>query len=72
MKALKTCCFFFQNDKEVTRVAMKHFKEAFGKIVPSTQRGSDALVDLKPVSWNDIGGLEKVKGQIMQVCMMFR
>lgn len=51
---------------------MKHFKEAFGKIVPSTQRGSDALVDLKPVSWNDIGGLEKVKGQIMQVCRMFR
>ncbi|XP_064608089.1 ATPase family gene 2 protein homolog B-like [Liolophura sinensis] len=55
-----------QNDKEITRVAMKHFREAFGKIVPSTQRGSDALVDLKPVSWNDIGGLEKVKGQIMQ------
>ncbi|XP_070543566.1 ATPase family gene 2 protein homolog B-like [Ptychodera flava] len=47
-------------------VNMSDFKRAINKIVPSTQRGSDALVEFKAVSWDDIGGLEDVKKQMQQ------
>ena len=46
---------------------MEIFREALSSILPSTQRGSDILVDYRPVQWEDIGGLEDVKGQIKQV-----
>jgi SpoVK/Ycf46/Vps4 family AAA+-type ATPase len=46
---------------------MGDFLTAVRKICPSTQRGSDILVDYKPVLWDDIGGLEEVKVKIQQV-----
>ena len=36
-------------------------------IVPSSQRHSDVLVEQRPVSWEDIGGLAEVKLQLQQV-----
>ncbi|XP_077989343.1 ATPase family gene 2 protein homolog B-like, partial [Glandiceps talaboti] len=47
-------------------VNMTDFKSAMNKIVPSVLRGSDALVDFKPVLWSDIGSLEEVKTQLQQ------
>ena len=48
-------------------VRRDHIKTALHSIVPSTQRGSDILVDYKPVLWADIGGLEEVKVKLKQV-----
>ena len=36
-------------------------------VIPSSQRHSDALVEQRPLSWDDIGGLEDVKLQLQQV-----
>ena len=46
---------------------MYHFKAALHNQVPSSQRGSDILVDYKPVKWSDIGGLNEVKIKLQQV-----
>ena len=48
-------------------VRNEHFKAALHQIIPSTQRGSDILVDYKPVKWQEIGGLEDVKMKLKQV-----
>ncbi|XP_046350471.2 spermatogenesis-associated protein 5-like protein 1 [Haliotis rufescens] len=47
-------------------VEMCHFQSALRKVIPSLQKGSEGIVDLRPVQWDDIGGLEKVKAQIKQ------
>ena len=57
--------FTFQVDFSV--VTQADFEKALHNTVPSTQRGSDILVDYTPVHWDDIGGLENVKQQIKQV-----
>ena len=40
---------------------------ALHAVIPSSQRHSDALVEQRPLSWDDIGGLEDVKLQLQQV-----
>jgi len=40
---------------------------AVKKVKPSLQKGAEGMVDLRPVHWDDIGGLDDVKLQIQQV-----
>ena len=40
---------------------------ALHAVVASSQRHSDVLVEQRPVSWEDIGGLAEVKLQLQQV-----
>ncbi|XP_029431187.1 spermatogenesis-associated protein 5-like protein 1 [Rhinatrema bivittatum] len=47
-------------------ISMADFHEAFKKICPSSFRSSVGLADMKPVSWEQIGGLEDVKLQLQQ------
>ncbi|XP_061103044.1 spermatogenesis-associated protein 5-like protein 1 [Conger conger] len=47
-------------------VDMKHFLEALKKIQPSCLRSSIGLTDFKPLSWDQIGGLEDVKLKLKQ------
>nr|XP_033776141.1 spermatogenesis-associated protein 5-like protein 1 [Geotrypetes seraphini]XP_033776142.1 spermatogenesis-associated protein 5-like protein 1 [Geotrypetes seraphini] len=47
-------------------ISMADFNEAFKKICPSSFRSSVGLTDVKPVSWEEIGGLEDVKLQLQQ------
>ena len=58
--------FMFQTDFMVTRADTE---KALHNTVPSTQRGSDILVDHRPVHWENIGGLENVKQQLKQACI---
>ncbi|XP_012584135.1 PREDICTED: spermatogenesis-associated protein 5-like protein 1 [Condylura cristata] len=44
----------------------KDFLEAFKKIQPSSFRSVIGLVDIKPVDWDEIGGLENVKMKLKQ------
>ena len=46
---------------------METVRNALKKISPSLQRGAEGVVDLRPVNWSDIGGLESVKSEIRQV-----
>lgn len=43
------------------------FLEAFKKIQPSSFRSVIGLTDIKPVGWEQIGGLEDVKLKLKQV-----
>eukprot|EP01135_Chromosphaera_perkinsii_P001900 Nk52_evm49s212 gene=Nk52_evmTU49s212 len=45
-------------------VRQVHFERAMGKTVPSTHRGHH--VDVARVTWNDIGGLERVKIELQK------
>ncbi|XP_069117804.1 ATPase family gene 2 protein homolog B-like [Argopecten irradians] len=47
-------------------IQMKHFLHAAKSLIPSTQKGSEGLIDSPPVLWEDIGGLEDTKLQIRQ------
>ncbi|XP_060579642.1 ATPase family gene 2 protein homolog B-like isoform X2 [Ruditapes philippinarum] len=49
-----------------TMVNQSHFNIAVKKIRPSLQRGAEGVVDLRPVYWDEIGGLDTVKKQIKQ------
>ncbi|XP_069622156.1 ATPase family gene 2 protein homolog B isoform X2 [Ranitomeya imitator] len=53
-------------DGQVNQVRREHFFEAFKKIRPSAARSALGQVDLKPVSWDQIGGLEDVKLLLQQ------
>ncbi|KAG8505240.1 Spermatogenesis-associated protein 5-like protein 1 [Galemys pyrenaicus] len=44
----------------------KDFLEAFKKIQPSSFRSVVGLMDIKPVDWEEIGGLENVKLKLKQ------
>ncbi|XP_050822591.1 ribosome biogenesis protein SPATA5L1 isoform X3 [Gopherus flavomarginatus] len=48
-------------------INMADFHEAFKKIQPSSFRSSVGLTDFKPVTWEQIGGLEDVKLKLKQV-----
>lgn len=43
------------------------FQEAFKKIQPSSFRNAIGLTECKPVTWEQIGGLEGVKLKLKQV-----
>ncbi|XP_045156420.2 ribosome biogenesis protein SPATA5L1-like [Mercenaria mercenaria] len=49
-----------------TLVSQCHFQAAVKKMRPSLQKGAEGVVDLRPVHWSDIGGLDTVKEQIKQ------
>lgn len=46
---------------------MADFQEAFKKIQPSSFRSAVGLTECKPVTWEQIGGLEDVKLKLKQV-----
>uniref|UniRef100_A0A8C0HJP0 ATPase family gene 2 protein homolog B n=1 Tax=Chelonoidis abingdonii TaxID=106734 RepID=A0A8C0HJP0_CHEAB len=52
-------------------INMADFHEAFKKIQPSSFRSSVGLTDFKPVTWEQIGGLEDVKLKLKQWPMKF-
>ncbi|NXL96627.1 SPA5L protein, partial [Tyrannus savana] len=49
-----------------TRINMGDFQEAFKKIQPSSFRSAVGLTECKPVTWEQIGGLEDVKLKLKQ------
>lgn len=48
-------------------INMGDFQEAFKKIQPSSFRSAVGLTECKPVTWEQIGGLEDVKLKLKQV-----
>lgn len=57
---------FLQN-QDSPMIDETDFFEAFKKIQPSSFRSVIGLMDIKPVSWEQIGGLEDVKLKLKQV-----
>lgn len=53
-------------DSQSQKIDMKHFLEALKKVQPSCLRSSIGLTDFKPISWDQIGGLEDVKLKLKQ------
>uniref|UniRef100_A0A8C5TE59 Spermatogenesis associated 5 like 1 n=1 Tax=Malurus cyaneus samueli TaxID=2593467 RepID=A0A8C5TE59_9PASS len=49
-----------------TKINMGDFQEAFKKVQPSSFRSAVGLTECKPVSWEQIGGLEDVKLKLKQ------
>ncbi|XP_051235213.1 spermatogenesis-associated protein 5-like protein 1 [Dicentrarchus labrax] len=47
-------------------VDMKHFQEALKSVRPSCLRSSLGRMDLSPISWEQIGGLDEVKLKLRQ------
>ena len=58
---------YFFKDFQRNAVDMKHFREALKKIQPSCLRSSIGQTEFKPLSWDQIGGLEDVKLKLKQV-----
>lgn len=48
-------------------INMADFQEAFKKIQPSSFRSEIGLNECKPITWEQIGGLEDVKLKLKQV-----
>lgn len=48
-------------------VSMQHFLRALRHVQPSCLRSSIGATDFKPISWEQIGGLEGVKLKLKQV-----
>lgn len=57
---------FLQN-QDSPKIDETDFLEALKKIQPSSFRSSVGLMDIKPVGWEQIGGLEDVKIKLKQV-----
>lgn len=57
---------FLQN-QDGPNIEETDFLEALKKIQPSSFRSSIGLMDIKPVGWEQIGGLEDVKLKLKQV-----
>ncbi|MFT7816506.1 spermatogenesis-associated protein 5-like protein 1 isoform X1 [Arapaima gigas] len=47
-------------------IGMEHFLEAIKKVQPSCLRSSIGLTDFKPITWDQVGGLEEVKLKLKQ------
>ncbi|XP_035826697.1 spermatogenesis-associated protein 5-like protein 1 isoform X2 [Aplysia californica] len=47
-------------------VKLEDFDHALHCVAPLMKRSSDCVIDLQPVNWEDIGGLEDVKHEIRQ------
>ncbi|XP_061451267.1 ATPase family gene 2 protein homolog B isoform X3 [Rhineura floridana] len=58
---------FRTSSDSVKTVCMSDFYQALKKIQPSSVRGGVGLTDFKPVTWDQIGGLEDVKLKLKQV-----
>ncbi|XP_077173632.1 ATPase family gene 2 protein homolog B isoform X2 [Paroedura picta] len=57
---------FRAHSESLHAVNMSDFREALKKIQPSSFRSSIGLADFKPVTWDQIGGLEDVKLKLKQ------
>ncbi|NWU90979.1 SPA5L protein, partial [Upupa epops] len=53
-------------DSTEMMISMADFQEAFKKIQPSSFRSAIGLTECKPVTWEQIGGLEDVKLKLKQ------
>ncbi|KAJ8247838.1 hypothetical protein GJAV_G00251100 [Gymnothorax javanicus] len=58
--------FHYSQDFSGHAVNMKCFLEALKKVQPSCLRSSIGRTDFKPISWDQIGGLEDVKLKLKQ------
>ncbi|NXY87702.1 SPA5L protein, partial [Alcedo cyanopectus] len=58
--------FHSSSESTETEINMADFQEAFKKIQPSSFRSAVGLTECKPVSWEQIGGLEDVKLKLKQ------
>lgn len=47
-------------------MTLPDFMTALRFVRPSMRKGVECVVDVQPVDWNDIGGLEDVKMKIKQ------
>ncbi|KAF3830493.1 hypothetical protein GH733_004312 [Mirounga leonina] len=67
LRAAKECVKEFDmRNKDNPAVDEADFLEAFKKIQPSSFRSIVGLMDIKPVGWEQIGGLEDVKLKLKQ------
>ncbi|XP_060780285.1 spermatogenesis-associated protein 5-like protein 1 isoform X2 [Neoarius graeffei] len=55
-----------QSGVEDDKVRMEHFVKALRLVPPSCLRSSVGVAEFKPVSWEQIGGLEEVKNKLRQ------
>ncbi|NWU61882.1 SPA5L protein, partial [Pterocles burchelli] len=65
-EAAMQAVFHSSLDSTETAINMSDFQEAFKKIQPSSFRSAIGLTDFKPVTWEQIGGLEDVKLKLKQ------
>ncbi|NWS67822.1 SPA5L protein, partial [Crotophaga sulcirostris] len=65
-EAAMQAVFHSSLDSSETVISMADFQEAFKKIQPSSYRSAIGLTECKPVSWEQIGGLEDVKLKLKQ------
>ncbi|KAK3097831.1 hypothetical protein FSP39_013598 [Pinctada imbricata] len=52
--------------QQLPKIETDHFLTAVKKVQPSVQKGGDITMDLRPVAWEDIGGLQLVKLKLQQ------
>lgn len=52
---------------KIQKVGMREMIGALSVVQPSLRKGVECVVDVQPVRWEDIGGLEQVKMKIRQV-----
>ena len=60
------CLLLYKGSGEKS-IGMPHFHEALKRVQPSCLRSSIGLTDYKPISWEQIGGLDDVKLKLKQV-----
>ncbi|XP_049668448.1 ribosome biogenesis protein SPATA5L1 isoform X3 [Accipiter gentilis] len=65
-EAAMQAVFHSSLDSAETVINMADFQEAFKKIQPSSFRNAVGLTECKPVTWEQIGGLEDVKLKLKQ------
>ncbi|NXK03573.1 SPA5L protein, partial [Herpetotheres cachinnans] len=65
-EAAMQAVFHSSLDSAETVINMADFQEAFKKIQPSSFRSAVGLTECKPVTWEQIGGLEDVKLKLKQ------
>ncbi|KFP72090.1 Spermatogenesis-associated protein 5-like 1, partial [Acanthisitta chloris] len=65
-EAAMQALFHSSLDSTETVINMEDFQEAFKKIQPSSFRSAVGLTECKPVTWEQIGGLEDVKLKLKQ------
>ncbi|XP_042680640.1 spermatogenesis-associated protein 5-like protein 1 isoform X1 [Centrocercus urophasianus] len=65
-EAVMQAVFHSSLDSAEVLISMADFQEAFKKIQPSSFRGAVGLKECKPITWEQIGGLEDVKLKLKQ------
>ncbi|XP_064312415.1 ATPase family gene 2 protein homolog B isoform X2 [Phalacrocorax carbo] len=65
-EAAMQAVFHSSLDSTETVINIADFQEAFKKIQPSSFRSAIGLTECKPVTWEEIGGLEDVKLKLKQ------